>query len=94
MKGRKFFLSAALVLLFFACNGNKKISEPKTVTASLGAEPTILDAAKASDRYSFMILDYINENLTDILTEDNGEIKILPALAESLNCVKPIGLTA
>ena len=83
MKGRKLFWLAALVLLFFACNSNKKIGEPKTVTASLGAEPSILDAAKASDRYSFIILDYINENLTDILTEDDGKIKILPALAES-----------
>ena len=45
MKGRKLFWLAALVLFFFACNGNKKISEPKTVTASLGAEPSILDAA-------------------------------------------------
>ena len=38
MKGRKLFWLAALMLLFFACGGNKKISEPKTVTASLGAE--------------------------------------------------------
>lgn len=83
MKIIKFILIAALVLLFFSCGDGKKNEEPQSVTAVLGAEPAILDAARASDRYSFIVLDYINENLTDILTEDNGERKILPALAES-----------
>lgn len=83
MKTIKYILLAALVLFFFGCGNGKKAEDLQSLTASLGAEPAILDAARASDRYSFIVLDYINENLTDILTEEDGTRKILPAIAES-----------
>ncbi|WP_029410041.1 peptide ABC transporter substrate-binding protein [Treponema pedis] len=89
MKTKYFFLFLSAALIITACSntetsGNLKSagSAKQEVTASLGAEPAILDAAKASDRYSFIVLDYINEHLTNIQTED-GKRSILPGIAES-----------
>ena len=88
MKTKHFFLFAAfMVLMLFAAACGKTADKPdrvgkQTVTVPLGAEPCILDPAKASDRYSFAVLDYINENLTNIQIE-NGKRRIIPGLAEA-----------
>ncbi len=88
MKTKHFFLFAAfMILTLFAAACGKTADKPdrvgkQTVTVPLGAEPCILDPAKASDRYSFAVLDYINENLTNIQIE-NGKRRIIPGLAEA-----------
>ena len=87
MKTKYIFLLVLSVLFTAACNKPDGISSinsavQQVVSVSLGSEPTILDAAKASDRYSFFVLDYINENLTNIQTKD-GKRTILPGIAES-----------
>ena len=76
-----------MILTLFAAACGKTADKPdrvgkQTVTVPLGAEPCILDPAKASDRYSFTVLDYINENLTNIQIE-NGKRRIIPGLAEA-----------
>ncbi|PIE98419.1 MAG: ABC transporter substrate-binding protein [Treponema sp.] len=73
------------VLLSCGNSANKKSAHKKeqVIAASLGAEPSILDAAKASDRYSFVVLDYINENLTNIETADDATLTVLPGIAET-----------
>lgn len=89
MKNKTIFCLAVslILLLFFSCNKtNNHAEKEQIVTASLGAEPTILDAAKASDRYSFIVLDYINENLTNIHTDETGKHSILPGIAERWEC--------
>ncbi len=87
MKTRKLIILGLCFLVIFSCSKNsakENNSQAKQiVTASLKAEPSILDAAKASDRYSFVILDYINENLTNIETEIDGTQHILPGIAKS-----------
>ena len=88
MKTKHFFLFAAfMILTLFAAACGKTADKPdrvgkQTVTVPLGAEPCILDPAKASDRYSFAVLDYINENLTNMQIE-NGKRRIIPGLAEA-----------
>lgn len=89
MKTKYIFLLILPVLLLLACSKTGSADRTnaggairQVVSVSLGAEPTILDAAKASDRYSFFVLDYINENLTNIQTKD-GKRSILPGIAES-----------
>ncbi len=96
MKTRNTFLfktlfKTLLMLCYFAVllscgnSANKKSAHKKeqVIAASLGAEPSILDAAKASDRYSFVVLDYINENLTNIETADDATLTVLPGIAET-----------
>ena len=85
MKAKTVFRISAVcaALVLFSCGGRKNtLKEGLSVTAALGAEPAVLDAAKASDRYSFIILDYINEHLTNLQTDSNGRRIILPGLAE------------
>lgn len=86
MKIKYLFLVATVLSFYIGCSKDNTQIENSTmeqvVSASLGAEPSILDATKASDRYSFYVLDYINENLTNIQTID-GKRSILPGLAES-----------
>lgn len=85
MKSKLFFL-VVCGCMFVTCSKffekEKSSSVEQVVYASLGAEPAVLDAAKASDRYSFVILDYINEHLTCIKTDESGAMDILPGIAE------------
>ncbi len=86
MKTKHFIFLGLCFFGILSCNKNvtgNNTQEKQIVTAALGAEPSILDAAKASDRYSFVILDYINENLSNIETEIDGTQHILPGIAES-----------
>ena len=74
MKTKYIFLLVLSVLFPAACNKPDGISSinsavQQVVSVSLGSEPTILDAAKASDRYSFFVLDYINENFGEFLND-------------------------
>lgn len=78
-----FVLTVFLLLFFFSCiKSENPAAESRIISTALGGEPAVLDAAKASDRYSFAILDYINESLTNIQTDTDGRRSILPGLAE------------